>query len=177
MRKHYSTYQKRDEEKLEQLQAELSMHRIMCNQLRKRGMTDASKCENDICHKLMDDIEALKQKLSDDCRDISAALLKTFMSAYMAYTYAKDFEHIVKVRTGCNESDLSFDMKALMQLATEAGLAIDQCDLANDDHRHMNGFTHLTDKLEDFFENEVKAKVNEVMEEYKKTKEFKKLYQ
>lgn len=153
------------------------MHRILCGQLRKRGLTEASKCENNLCHKLMDDIEALKEKLRCDCRDISASLLKTFMCSYMAYTYAKEFEHIIKNRTGCNESDLSFDMKALMTLATEAGLAIDQCDINNNDHRHMNSFTVLTDKLEDWFETVVKAKVESIMEEYKDTKEFQHLYQ
>lgn len=177
MRQHYSIYQKRDEQQLEKLQAELSMHRILCNQLRQRGLTEASKCENDICHKLMDDIEALKQKLSDDCRDISAALLKSFMSAYMAYVYAKDFESIIKHRTGTIESDLTFDMKNLMSVVTDAGLAIDQCDVKNNDHRHMNGFTILTDQLEEYFETEVKAKVDAIMEEYKTTKEFKRLYQ
>lgn len=177
MRTHYSMYQKRDEELLEKLQADLSMHRILCNQLRQRGLVEASKCENDICHKLMDDIEALKQKLSDDCRDICSSILKSFMCAYLSYVFAKDFEYIVRKRTGVNESDLSFDMKNLMAVVSEAGLAIDQCDLANDDHRHMNSFTHLTDQLEEYFETEVKAKVDEIMEEYKKTKEFKKLYQ
>lgn len=177
MRNHYSTYQKRDEQLLEHLKAELSMHRILCNDLRKRGLTDASKCEKRMCDKITDQIEILKKKLSDDCRDISAAILKTFMCSYMAYVYAKEFEHIVYNRTGCKDSDLSFDMKELMVLVTEAGLAVDKCDLQNNDHRHMNGFTALTDKLEEWFETEVKAKVEEVMDEYKETREFKNLYE
>lgn len=175
-RVNYNIYQRRDAARMLELRNQIAIHRACMNDHIDKGRKAAEEFERQMVGKLTEQMTALEDKIIDDRRAISAAMLKSFMCAYMAYVYALEFESEIKRRTGSIEDELHQDMRDFISVAKEIALTIDTADTKAGKDHHMWSFNELTDRLEGWFTKEVGKKVNEIMDDYTKTKEFDKLY-
>ncbi len=116
--------------------------------------------------------DTLAQRMIDDRNAMTLAMVKVFLIANLAYAKAMDFESLVKKLTGSNESDLSADVHGVVKAFEELAMGIDN----GGTDKQAYAFGDIIDELEEWFYAEMEPKVNEIMERFKDSKVFKKLF-
>lgn len=118
---------------------------------------------------LQDRRDKLAMKMVQDREDFSAAMIKVFLIANLAYAKAIEFQELVKQRTGTGESALGEDVKLMVRACESIALMIDS--VGHDKQAYVLG--DIVDKLEEKFNNELSPEVDKLIEEFRKSRQFK----
>ena len=130
---------------------------------------DAAKRVWEEIAELMDKREALAEKMIKDREDFSAAMIKVFLIANLAYAKAVEFQDLIKKRTGSSESELAKDVKLMVRACESIALMIDS--VGHDKQAYALG--DIVDNLEQNFNDKIEPEINQTIAEFRKSNQFK----
>jgi hypothetical protein len=113
--------------------------------------------------------DKLAMKMVQDREDFSAAMIKVFLIANLAYAKAVEFQELVKERTGSEETALSEDVKLMVRACESIALMIDT--VGHDKQAYALG--DIIDNLEEKFNEEIEPDINKLIEQFRKSRQFK----
>ena len=96
-------------------------------------------------------------------------MIKVFLIANLAYAKAIEFQELVKQRTGTGESALGEDVKLMVRACESIALMIDT--VGHD--KQAYALSDIIDNLEEKFNKELEPEVNKLIEQFRKSRQFK----
>ena len=169
---YYNAYQHDQWVRLQAMRKVIGDYHKQRNLFVSCGLDDAARRVWGQIQKAQQEHDQLAQKMIDDRNAMTLAMVKVFLIANIAYSKAMDFESLVKKLTGTNETSLSADVHEVTKAFEELALGIDK----GGSDKQAYAFGDIIDELEDWFNKEFEPKVDEVMERFKNSKDFKKLF-
>jgi len=116
--------------------------------------------------------DKLAQKMVDDRNAMTLSMVKVFLIANLAYAKAMEFEALVKELTGSTESGLSADTHDVVKAVEALAMGIDN----GGTEKQAYAFGDIIDELEAVFNEKLEPEVDKIMERFKDSKTFKKLF-
>lgn len=113
--------------------------------------------------------DTLAQKMITDREEFSAAMIKVFLIANLAYAKAMEFQELVKKRTGSAESALGEDVKLMVRACESIALMIDT--VGSD--KQAYALSDIIDNLEDKFNDVAEPIIEEAIKDFRKSRQFK----
>jgi len=155
-----------------------AMHNVIADLHKQRnvfvscGLDDAARRVWGQISKTQTEADELAQKMVDDRNAMTLAMVEVFLIANLAYAKAMEFEALVKKLTGSKETDLSADVKTVVKAVEELALGIDN----GGTEKQAYAFGDIIDELEEAFNEKLEPEVDRIMERFKNSKEFRKLF-
>lgn len=144
------------------------LHKMRNRYIDMKDKESARRCWDELSD-LQNRRDKLAEKMVKDREDFSAAMIKVFLIANLAYAKAIEFQELVKERTGSDESMLSEDVKIMVKACESIALMIDS--VGHDKQAYALG--DFVDKLEERFNTKVEPEIDEVISDFRKSNQFK----
>lgn len=166
---YYTTYQHNQWMTLQAYKNVLSeLHSMRNACLDAKRNKDAQRLWGEISE-LQEKYDKLADKMIKDREDLSAAMIKVFLIANLAYGKAVEFQELIKKRTGTVETALSEDVKLMVRACESIALMID----TTGHDKQAYAISDIMDALEEKFNTQLEPLVDEAIAEFRKTKQFK----
>ena len=169
---YYTAYQHEDWEKLQaynQLIGKLHKDR---NVFLDCGLSDAARKVWGSIAKAQKERDELAQKMLDDRKALSVAMIQVFLIANLAYAKAVEFGELTRKISGTHDLALQEDVKNLVKVSEELALCIDNAGNA----KQAEAFGKIIDRLEERYNNILMPEIEKIMQEFKSSLVFDKLF-
>ncbi len=169
---YYTTYQHSDWVKLQ------AYNNVIDDLYKQRkvfydcGLTSA---EEKVCEQIFQaqrERDQLAQKMVDDRKNLSAAMIEVFLIANLAYAKAVEFGELTRKVSGNPDLTLQEDVKNLVKVSEELALCIDNAGTG----KQAEAFSEVIDRLEERYNEVLMPEVDKIMQEFKDSLVFEKLF-
>lgn len=116
--------------------------------------------------------DQLAQKMVDDRKKLSAAMIEVFLIANLAYAKAVEFGELTRKVSGNPDLTLQEDVKNLVKVSEELALCIDNAGTG----KQAEAFSEVIDRLEERYNEVLMPEVDKIMQEFKDSLVFEKLF-
>ena len=116
--------------------------------------------------------DKLAQKMLDDRKKLSVAMIQVFLIANLAYAKAVEFGELTRKVSGTADLTLQEDVKNLVKVSEELALCIDNAGTG----KQAAAFGKVIDRLEERYNEILMPEVEKIMREFKDSLVFEKLF-
>lgn len=169
---YYTAYQHKDWVKLQALGNVIGELHKQRNVFVNCGLTEPARKIWGQIEKTQRERDELAQKMVDDRKKLSVSMLQVFLIANLAYAKAMEFGELVQEISGEPDLTLSEDVKRLVKVSEELALSIDNAG----NGKQVNAFSDIIDKLEERYNEVLMPEVEKIMQEFKSSLVFDKLF-
>ena len=169
---YYTAYQHSDWVKLQAYNNTIGELHKQRNVFVNCGLTEPARKIWEQIHQAQRERDELAQKMVDDRKAMSVAMLQVFLIANLAYAKAVEFGELVKRISGTPDLTLAEDVKNLVKVSEELALCIDN---AGTD-KQAYAFGDIIDRLEERYNEVLMPEVEKIMQEFKDSLVFDKLF-
>ncbi len=169
---YYTAYQHEDWIKLKSYDNIIGQLHKKRNTFVSCGLDDAARRTWSEIHKVQTERDELAQKMIDDRKSLSVAMIQVFLLANLAYAKAVEFGELTRKISGTHDLTLQEDVKNLVKVSEELALCIDKAGTG----KQAEAFGEVIDKLEERYNKVLMPEVEKLMEEFKASPVFDKLF-
>ena len=116
--------------------------------------------------------DELAQKMLDDRKALSVSMIQVFLIANLAYAKAMEFGELTRKISGTTDLALAEDVKNLVKVSEELAMCIDNAGT----NKQASAFGDIIDRLEERYNEILMPEVEKIMQEFKDSLVFDKLF-
>lgn len=169
---YYTAYQHADWVRLQAYNKAISELHKQRNVFLDCGLDNAAKKVWPQIYQAQRERDQLAQKMLDDRKTLSVAMIQVFLIANLAYAKAVEFGEITRKISGTADLALQEDVKNLVKVSEELALCIDNAGTG----KQAKAFGDVIDKLEERYNEILLPEVDKIMQEFKDSLVFEKLF-